>query len=183
MSRRGRVWQEGRAKDAKALRDVPWYFVVDIAPKGAPRRQVKQRGFPTQAAAQEALDKLLDDIRDGTRVEPSRDTFGAYLKVWTQSLPATGRRPSTVASYRNTVDAHVLRNDVADVPLQGLAARTPEDTTELYDVLVARGLLQARSEMLAGLEREGVMVLDTVPERLTVDAVNRYLSLKTGVRL
>jgi hypothetical protein len=26
-------------------------------------------------------------------------------------------------------------------------------------------------------------VLDTVPERLTIDAVNRYLSLKTGVRM
>jgi hypothetical protein len=27
------------------------------------------------------------------------------------------------------------------------------------------------------------MVLDTVPERLTIDAVNRYLELKTGVRM
>ena len=38
-------------------------------------------------------------------------------------------------------------------------------------------------QLLGGLEREGVMVLDTVPERLTVDAVNRYLALKTGVRM
>ncbi|MBL8794935.1 MAG: hypothetical protein JNM56_13585, partial [Planctomycetia bacterium] len=71
---------------------------------------------------------------------------------------------------------------VADVPLQELAARTPESPNELYDVLVARDLLHGRSEMLRGLERQGVMVLDTVPERLTVDAVNRYLAIKTGVR-
>jgi uncharacterized protein (DUF58 family) len=71
---------------------------------------------------------------------------------------------------------------VADVPLQDLAARTPETDEQLYDILVARDLLQARAELLGSLEREGVMVLDTVPERLTVDAVNRYLALKTGVR-
>jgi uncharacterized protein (DUF58 family) len=72
---------------------------------------------------------------------------------------------------------------VADVPLQELAARTPATTAETYDVLVARDLLHERAELLRGLERQGVMVLDTVPERLTVDAVNRYLSLKTGVRM
>lgn len=71
---------------------------------------------------------------------------------------------------------------VADVPLQNLAAQSPRTTAEMYDVLVARDLLQQRAEMLRGLERQGAMVLDTVPERLTVDAVNRYLALKTGTR-
>jgi uncharacterized protein (DUF58 family) len=72
---------------------------------------------------------------------------------------------------------------VADVPLQSLAARTPATKRELYEILVARHLLQGRAEMLQSLEREGVMVLDTLPERLTIDAVNRYLALKTGARL
>src|SRR5207248_3561702 len=72
---------------------------------------------------------------------------------------------------------------VADVPLQKLAARRPEDADQLYDVLVARDLLHGRAELLRNLERQGVMVLDTVPDRLTVDAVNRYLALKTGARI
>jgi uncharacterized protein (DUF58 family) len=72
---------------------------------------------------------------------------------------------------------------VADVPLQQLAGRQPEDTSELYDVLVARDLLAGRSELLRSLERQGVLVLDTVPDKLTIDAVNRYLALKTGVRM
>jgi uncharacterized protein (DUF58 family) len=72
---------------------------------------------------------------------------------------------------------------VADVPLQKLAAQVPQTTEQLYDILVARDLLQARAELLQGLERQGVMVIDTVPERLTVDAVNRYLALKTGARI
>jgi uncharacterized protein (DUF58 family) len=72
---------------------------------------------------------------------------------------------------------------VADVPLQQLAERQPENTEEMYDVLVARELLHGRAELLRALERQGVFVVDTVPERLTVDAVNRYLALKTGVRM
>ncbi len=72
---------------------------------------------------------------------------------------------------------------VADVPLRELAATTPRDPVQTYDVLVARDLLQARAELLGSLEREGVMTLDTVPERLTIDAVNRYLALKTGARV
>ncbi len=72
---------------------------------------------------------------------------------------------------------------VADVPLQQLADRRPEDPSELYDVLVARDLLAGRSELLRSLERQGVLVLDTVPDKLTIDAVNRYLTLKTGVRM
>jgi uncharacterized protein (DUF58 family) len=72
---------------------------------------------------------------------------------------------------------------VADVPLQELAARVPETGGELYDITVARDLLHGRAELLKGLERQGVMVVDTAPERLTIDAVNRYLELKTGVKI
>jgi uncharacterized protein (DUF58 family) len=72
---------------------------------------------------------------------------------------------------------------VADVPLQQLAGQVPETPEQLYDILVARDLLHGRAELLQSLERQGVMVLDTVPERLTIDAVNRYLALKTGARI
>jgi uncharacterized protein (DUF58 family) len=72
---------------------------------------------------------------------------------------------------------------VADVPLGELAARTPESISDLYDIQVARGLLHDRAELLRSLERAGVLVVDTVPERVTVDAVNRYLSLKTGAKI
>jgi uncharacterized protein (DUF58 family) len=72
---------------------------------------------------------------------------------------------------------------VADVPLQNLAAGTPATTEAMYDILVARDLLHGRAELLKSLERQGVMVVDTVPEQLTIDAVNRYLALKTGARV
>jgi uncharacterized protein (DUF58 family) len=68
---------------------------------------------------------------------------------------------------------------VADVPLRELGASTPQNVSQFYDVGVARDLLNGRAELLKGLERQGVMVVDTVPQRLTIDAVNRYLALKT----
>jgi uncharacterized protein (DUF58 family) len=92
------------------------------------------------------------------------------------------------AEYRDAVQLlrrfHLpLTLAVADVPLRGLAARAPETVAQLYDIQVARSLLHDRAELLRSLERAGVMVVDTVPERLTVDAVNRYLALKTGAKV
>ena len=92
------------------------------------------------------------------------------------------------AEYREAVQLlkrfHLpLTLAVADVPLQELAKRTPETVDALYEIQTARDLLQGRGELLRSLERQGVMVVDTVPERLTVDAVNQYLSLKTVISL
>jgi uncharacterized protein (DUF58 family) len=92
------------------------------------------------------------------------------------------------AEYRDAVQLlrrfHLpLTLAVADVPLHEAAARIPETTEQLYEIQVARDLLHGRAELLRSLERQGVMVVDTVPERLTIDAVNQYLALKTGVRI
>jgi uncharacterized protein (DUF58 family) len=71
----------------------------------------------------------------------------------------------------------------ADIPLRELARRSPATVEELYQIQTARDLLHGREEMLRSLERQGVLVVDTVPEKLTVDAVNQYLELKTGIGL
>ena len=104
----------------------------------------------------------------------------ALVMVFTDLLDAV-----VSAEYREAV--RLLRQfhspltlAIADVPLQELARRVPEKIDDLYDVLVARELLHGRTEMLRGLERQGAMVLDTIPERLTIDAVNRYLAIKMG---
>src|SRR5262249_35086211 len=43
---------------------------------------------------------------------------------------------------------------VADVPLQELAGRSPQDVAQMYDIAVARDLLHGRAELLRGLERQ-----------------------------
>jgi integrase len=135
MSRRGRVWQEGRAKDAPAIRGAAWYFVVDVAPPGARRRQVLRRGFPTKDAAQAALDEVVGDVREGTHVALSRDTFGAYLTAWLDGLAVKGLRPTTIDGYRRKLERYVMDNDVATVPLQQVMGTHLD---ELYSKLVTK---------------------------------------------
>jgi uncharacterized protein (DUF58 family) len=123
------------------------------------------------------------DYREAFSYLIGRHPKRALVMVFTDLLDAV-----VSAEYRDA--SRLLRRfhlpltlAVADVPLQRLAARTPQTAEEMYDVLVARDLLHGRAELLRSLERQGVLVLDTVPERLTVDAVNRYLALKTGARI
>jgi hypothetical protein len=86
-----------RSKTAGPQKDDPtgtWWFVVDTgtAPDGK-RRQAKRRGFPTKKAAAEALDKLRVDSRQGTFVQPHRQTLADFLVD--QWLPTQRRKLAT----------------------------------------------------------------------------------------
>ncbi len=111
-----------------------------------------------------------------------RHTKRALVMVFTDLLDTT-----VSAEYREAVRVlgrfHLpLTLAVADVPLQDAAKSMPESVDQLYQTSVARELLHQRRELLQSLEHEGVLVLDTVPERLTVEVVNRYINLKMGIR-
>jgi uncharacterized protein (DUF58 family) len=118
------------------------------------------------------------NYREAFQYLASRHPKRALTMVFTDLLDNT-----VSAEYRDAIQMlqrfHLpLTLAVADVPLQELAARSPQDVEQLYDIAVARDLLTGRAELLRSLERQGVMVVDTVPQRLTIDAVNRYLALK-----
>jgi uncharacterized protein (DUF58 family) len=118
------------------------------------------------------------NYREAFQYLVARHPKRALTMVFTDLLDST-----VSAEYRDSIQLlqrfHLpLTLAVADVPLQELAAHSPQDVEQLYDIAVARDLLTGRAELLRSLERQGVMVVDTVPERLTIDAVNRYLALK-----
>jgi hypothetical protein len=115
MSRAGSI-----KKDTKA---GTWYFVIDLAPPGATdRQQIKRRGFPTKVAAREAMDKLKESVRRGEYVEPSRLTFGGYLREWIDGRVTAGLRDTTAGSYREKLESYVLSRPIADIRLQALTA-------------------------------------------------------------
>ncbi len=59
------------------------------------------------------------------------------------------------------------------------AARRPAETvSDMYQRTVALDLLTERRRVLDSLHRLGAVVLDSAPEHLSVDVVNRYLELK-----
>ncbi len=91
-----------------------WYFVLDVTPPGAPRKQIKRRGFRTKDEARDALDAIKHATRTGANVEPTKQTVGGYLEEWLATIEPTVR-PSTHHSYSRNLRLHVVPN-VGDVP-------------------------------------------------------------------
>src|SRR5262249_27754207 len=113
----------------------------------------------------------------GGRASQARSDDGLHRSARFGRLLGISRRGPAAAAVPFAPDARRGRRALA-------GAGCPDAGTARGDVRFpgARRPLHGRSEMLRSLERQGVMVLDTVPDRLTVDAVNRYLAIKTGVR-
>lgn len=174
MSRHGRVWQRGRKKGQPALRGVPWYYVVDIE-TGGKRKQLWEGKFPTQAAAQSALNAKLEEVRRGEYVAPTATTFGSYLAGWLNSLDAAGRRATTIDRYRGVVDAYITPA-LAEVELQSL---TPVDLDRLYADLLANG----RRHRAGGLSKRTVRQVHSIIRKALSDAERKGLVRRNVARL
>ena len=98
--------------------DFTWAFRVDVARAGEPRAQKGQGGFPTKAAALTAMAGLQTAKADGTYIEPSRLTLGAYLDQWV-AAGCGGVRPWTLKGYVSVVANHI-KPRLGTIPLQKL---------------------------------------------------------------
>jgi uncharacterized protein (DUF58 family) len=67
---------------------------------------------------------------------------------------------------------------MSDTELVELADRVPEEMQDLYRQGVAAEALERREKALARLKSAGVMVVDTPPDKISADALDRYLSIK-----
>jgi len=97
------------------------------------RKQYTKSGFPTRKEAQAFLNETLAAIQGGVFSQPTKITFGEYLTDrW---LPARqmSLRPSTYASYRASINLHVIP-ELGSVKLQQLS---PDRLDRFYAGLVA----------------------------------------------
>ncbi|MBE0476602.1 MAG: DUF58 domain-containing protein [Coriobacteriia bacterium] len=62
--------------------------------------------------------------------------------------------------------------------IEGLARGPVRTEAEAYRAAVAEGVLRDKADALALLSSRGSLVLDVLPERLSVASVNRYLEVK-----
>jgi len=85
-----------------------WAYAVDVAPKGAPRMQKTKAGFATKAEAVEAIANLQTEKRDGTYIEPSKQTVAMYLDAWLAGAKGSSIRTSTWKSYEVIMRTHVV---------------------------------------------------------------------------
>ena len=155
MSREGSVKRDGSGR---------WAFVVDLAPPGTQRRQVKRRGFATKAEALDALDELKHTTRSGTYVASTRQTLGQYLDEWLAIIEPTVR-PSTHHSYSRNLRLHVVPL-AGDTPLQAVDGGV---LNRLYAELLATG--HKGHEASSGLAPRTVRYVHTVVHRALKDAV------------
>lgn len=125
-----------RAGSIKQASDATWFFVVDTAPEGARRRQVRRRGFPTKKVAQAELTRILHGVQEGTFVDPSKLTVTQWLERWVATQTVVGRSPGTLAGYRRDIRNHVE-------PVIGparLQAITAADIDRVYATMATKGL-------------------------------------------
>jgi integrase len=99
-----------------------WAYKVDISDPGQPRRQRKKGGFPTKAAAQEAMSKLQVERAEGTYVDPSRITLGEYLEQWHADGKAHGWEGSTKTEYGISIRLHIKPYAIGATRLQALTS-------------------------------------------------------------
>jgi uncharacterized protein (DUF58 family) len=67
---------------------------------------------------------------------------------------------------------------VEDPTIEQVLAREPEHRRELAGQAVAYSLRRERAVVLEQLRRQGISVLDLMPDRLTAPVLNEYLSLR-----
>ncbi len=148
--------------------DAGWMFVVDVPGPSGSRKQVRRRGFATKKEAQEELTRLRGDVQRGTFVTRTKMTLGEYLRTWLDGLPAAGRRPSTVAGYRQVLEYNVIPV-LGAIEIQAVKA-THLDA--LYAQLLGRGLAMST-----------VRKIHVVVGKALADAVRKDITSRNVSRL
>jgi uncharacterized protein (DUF58 family) len=67
---------------------------------------------------------------------------------------------------------------LSDTEIAGLADSIPETQQDLYRQGVAANLLERREHLMGNMLSNGVMVMDTPPEKISPDTLDRYLEIK-----
>lgn len=116
-----------------------WDFVIDIGkdPLTGKRKQKRRRGFETKKEAEKALAALLNEVNEGTYIEPSKQLYSDYLNKWLK-----GKEHSlsiqTLKLYKSYMKTHI-------VPALGhlkLSALNPLHIQEFVTELRNKGLSQ-----------------------------------------
>lgn len=90
------------------------------------------RTFDTRKEARAALRKHEAQRDAGLQVVPRNTTFGQWLSHWLETVAPLNRAVTTVYSYRNIIQRHILPA-LGDIPLQAL---TPQHLQRYYAMLV-----------------------------------------------
>lgn len=72
----------------------------------------------------------------------------------------------------------VLSAFLRNVPLQSRMNSIPETDREAFQIAAAADIVSTQTSQIASLQKSGLLVLDTLPEDLSVNLISRYLDIK-----
>jgi uncharacterized protein (DUF58 family) len=72
----------------------------------------------------------------------------------------------------------VLSAFLRNVPLQERMSAIPETDREAFQIAAAADIVATQTTQIAALQKSGLLILDTLPENLSVNLISRYLDIK-----
>jgi len=103
-----------------------WSLILDLGYEPDPRtgklrRKQKWHTFRgSRKKAEEKLTELLETVRTGQYVDPSKTTLGEWLTDWIDVSVKPTVRPASYVRYKGVIDNHVMKAPIAAIPLQKL---------------------------------------------------------------
>lgn len=139
-----------------------------------------RRGFlhVTEALHDLEADRIEPDFGLGLRYMAARNTRRSLVILFTDLMQpesaATLIAPLQFLARRHLILAVTLH----DPDLEELAKVDPVDTTRIYQRAVALSVLDDREQVLRQMRERGVLTLDVAADKISVEAVNKYLEIK-----
>jgi len=158
-------------------------FADDVKAFVPPRKGHRQVGLITEALYDLQPALVEPDYAEAFALLSSRARKRALVVCFTDLVDVDAS--SRLLGHLTALAPHhlPLLITLRDRDLQQAAQRSPADVGEAYQRALAAQVLHDRETALGVLRQRGVMVLDALPEKLTVAAVNEYLGLKARGRL
>jgi integrase len=148
-------------------------YVADSSTGLVKRKQQTVTVRGTRRVAEDKLTELLTSLKDGTFVEPSKLTLGAWLSEWLEASVKPRCRRSTYVRYKGIIDNAITSAPIASFPLQKLRpshleqyyadANVSSSTLTLHHAILHRALRKAAKDKLISVNP--ALDLDGKPRR------------------
>ncbi len=154
-----------------AKKGQKYYVVLEMGndPVTGKRRRKWHSGYRLKKEATDALHELVTDVRKGSYVEPSKETFEQYLTRWLPTIRETVRA-NTYEGYRGAVEVHLIPH-LGQIKLRELDRST---FSTLYSELSRTG----RADGKGGLGPRSIRAVHVTAHKALHDAVKDNLIIR-----
>jgi uncharacterized protein (DUF58 family) len=141
------------------------------------------RGLSHMRAIMESLASVHEEVAEADHLRAASVLLQLQkqraLIIWITDLADTSMTPEVIESASRILSKHLLLFTViAQTDLNDLAARTPENVDDMYEIAAAQEMVHRRETLIGKVRNKGAMALEIAPSKLTATLVNQYLEVK-----